>query len=342
MTRTILAAGMAACFVTVGAQAQDSITFASWGGSFQAAERIAFLDPAEDALGIVIKEDTLNGLADLRAQVQSGAPQWDIAEFGSNSCATAVLEGLAEPLDYSVINTDGVIDKVIHDYYVGIIFYSTVLTYSTQTYSGTTPRTWADFFDTGRFPGTRSLYAKPYSILEIALLADGVPKDQIYPIDVDRAFDKLAELKSDVAVWWKSGAQSAQLAKDHEVDMIAAWNGRVGNAQKDGAQIEFGFDEAILDYDCLLVPKGAKNKELAMKALNEFLKPENQAELPFHIDYGPVNLDAFDVPNKITPEMAAKLPSSPANAEKSLVFDPTWWASRVNELQERYDLFLQE
>lgn len=323
------------------ATAEDSVTFASWGGSFQEAEHNAFLVPAAKTLGITIKEDTLNGLADVRAQVQSGSPNWDIAELGSSSCVQAVEEGIVEKLDYSVINTDGLADGIVGDHWIGIIYYSTIMGWNTDSMGQGGPNGWADFFNP-EIKGDRALYNKPQTVLEIALLGDGVAPGDLYPLDIDRAFEILERIKPQVAVWWKSGAQSAQLMKDGEVDMIMAWNGRIGNAMKDGAHANYNFNGAILDFDCLVVPKGAKNKDLAMKVINEMLKPENQAELPFHIDYGPVNAKAFDVPNKITAEMAAKLPSSPNNAAVSVVFNPEFWVGKLNENQERFDMFIQE
>ena len=322
------------------ALAADSITVASWGGSFQEAERKAFFEPAAKALGIVIKEDTTNGIQDVRAQVQSGSPTWDVTELGSNSCVQLKEEGMLEPLDYSIIDTDGIPDNLIDSHWIGIIFYSTVLGYSTEAYKEA-PKSWADFFDAGTFPGARSMYSKPYGVLEIALMADGVPRDKVYPIDVERAFGKLETLKDDIAVWWKSGAQSAQLVKDGEVEMISVWNGRIGNAIKDGAKAAIVWDDALLDFDCLVVPKGAPNKELAMQAINEFLNPVNQANLPKYINYGPVNLKAFDT-GLIPPDVADALPSSPKIVAKSLIFSPDWWNGKYDRLQERFDLFIAE
>ena len=342
MVTRSLAVALAAMVVSGTAAAQDSITFASWGGSFQKAERNAFLDPAEKALGIVIKEDTTNGIADVRAQVQSGAPIWDVAEMGSGTCAQAQDEGIIEPLDYSVINTDGIDPGLVGTHWVGIIYYATVIGWNTEKLGDKGPANWAEFWDAERFPGSRAVYAKPYYNLEAAMLAAGKSPKEVYPIDIELGFEMLAKLKPHVGVFWKSGAQSAQLMKDGEVDMISIWNGRIGNAIKDGAKAKYTFDQQILDFDCLVVPKGAKNKDLAMKAINEFLKPENQAELPFHINYGPVNDKAFDVPNKITAEMAADLPSSPANRAKATVFNPSWYVGKMDMLQERYDFLIQE
>jgi putative spermidine/putrescine transport system substrate-binding protein len=51
-----------------------------------------------------------------------------------------------------------------------------------------------------RFPGPRSLRNHPVDNLEFALLADGAAMDKLYPIDMDRAFRKLDEIRQHVAV----------------------------------------------------------------------------------------------------------------------------------------------
>ena len=81
---------------------------------------------------------------------------------------------------------------------------------------------------------------------ETLLLADGVPADKLYPLDLDRAFKKLDEIKPHITVWWTSGAQSAQLLNDGEVDMVMAWNGRVSALTKEGAKVAFTYNQGIL------------------------------------------------------------------------------------------------
>ena len=71
--------------------------------------------------------------------------------------------------------------------------------------------------------------------LEFALLADGVPSEQVYEVlstqeGLDRAFRKLDTIKDQV-VWWEAGAQAPQLLADGEVAMSTAYNGRIFNAQ---------------------------------------------------------------------------------------------------------------
>src|ERR1044071_5423588 len=86
------------------AAAADSITVASWGGSYQEAQQKAFFKPTADALGITIKEDTTNGLDDVRLQVTGNAVKWDLVELGADECARGTKEGLFEKLDYKVID----------------------------------------------------------------------------------------------------------------------------------------------------------------------------------------------------------------------------------------------
>ena len=57
------------------------------------------------------------------------------------------------------------------------------------------------------------------------LLADGVAPDDLYPLDVDRAFAKLKPLLPDL-IFWEGGAQSQQLFRDGEVVMGNIWHTR--------------------------------------------------------------------------------------------------------------------
>src|SRR5215813_13598578 len=102
------------------AQAEDSVTVASWGGAYQEAQSKAFFQPAAKTLGITIKEDTTNGLADVRLQVTGNAVKWDLTELGADECARGHREGLFEPLDYNVIKADGIPNTLVREDWIGI------------------------------------------------------------------------------------------------------------------------------------------------------------------------------------------------------------------------------
>ena len=181
-------------------------------------------------------------------------------------------------------------------YSVAYEFYSSVLAYSQKKFSaGAAPQSWADFWDVKKFPGRRALRNHPLATLEAALMADGVAPDKLYPLDVDRAFKKLEEIKPHITVWWTSGAQSAQLLNDGEVDMVMAWNGRVSALTKEGAKVAYTYNQGILQSTSLCILKDAPNLATAVQASSTRRSiPSHQANLPLHIDYGPANPKAFD------------------------------------------------
>ena len=321
------------------AESPTQITVVSWGGAYQEAQDKAEFEPAAKALGITVKQETYSGLADLRVHVKSGANSWDVVSCGSGTGARAGAEGLLEKLDYNVISTKGFIPGTAQPYYIGNDVFSTVIGWNTQTYGMKGPQSWADFWDVKKFPGTRSY--RNTVMLEPALMADGVPLHEVYnvlsaPGGIERAINKLKELRPHIRVWWSSGAQSAQLMKDGAVDMIAAWNGRLDAVRKVGAHVAYTFNQGLLDTDCYVVPKGAPNKALAMRFIAEMSKPKPQAELTKYIIYGPTNQDAYKLTSIISPAYAAKLPSSPENAAKQLLIDDAWYMKYVQQAQEAY------
>ena len=256
------------------------------------------------------------------------------------------MEGILIPLDYSKIDTKDFVPGTTLPACVGTIVFSTVFAYNTETYKDATPKGWADFWDVKKFPGTRAYRAKMWGALEPALLADGVPMEDVYKVldskeGIKRALDKIRELKPNVAIWWKSGAQHAQLMKDGEVDMSSGWNGRFDVAIKDGAKAAYSYDGATLDYDCFGIPKGAPNAELAMKFLAEASKASYQANMPQYITYGPTNAKAYEL-GIIDDSLAAKLPSHPDNAKKQLVINTEWYAKWEKIASEMYQEMLTE
>lgn len=329
---------------TTQAFAED-ITFVSQGGAYQEAQSKAILEPAAKKLGLTLKQDSSpKAYPIIKTQVESGKVTWDVVDLPTGDCIRGESEGLFEKLDPALIPNAAQLPTALKDdYSVGYISYSTVLAYRTDAFKGKdVPKTWADFWDTKKFPGQRSLRNLPRPTLEIALLADGVPADKLYPMDVDRAFRKLEQIKPDIATWWTSGGQSAQLISDGEVDMIQAWNGRISAVQAAGAPVAFDYNQGILETNSLCVLKGSPHKAAAMKFVNEAIDAKLQAALPMIIDYGPLNPEAFNT-GVIPAERAAKLPSSPENISRQALLSAQWWASEAGvKAEERWLSFVQK
>lgn len=331
-------------FALSPARAADQVTFVSQGGAYQKAQTVAILDPAAKKLGITVNQDSApDAWPVIKTQVASGKPTWDVVDTPTGYCLRGGEQGLIEKLDFSKLPNAAAMPAAYRsDYSVAYEFYSSVLAYSTKTFAAGAPNSWADFWNVKKFPGRRALRNHPIATLEAALMADGVAPDKLYPLDVDRAFKKLDEIKPNITVWWTSGAQSAQLLNDGEVDMEMAWNGRVSAVANEGAKVAFTYNQGILQSTSLCILKGAPNPATAARFLNEAVDPVLQANLPLHIDYGPANPKAFDT-GVIKPERAAQLPSSPDNVRKQALMSYAWWSSPAGEAAEkRWAAFMQK
>lgn len=345
MGTTSTALALALSLAATSAMAEE-VTIASWGGSYQEAQSKALFEPAAEATGIEVKQETYGGMSDVRLQVRTGQVTLDIVASGSGSAARAGAEGLLTKLDYDVIDVSDFYPTLYSDYCLGGDVFSTVFAWNTDTYGEDGPQSWADFWDVEKFPGSRAYRGSVAGALEPALMADGVPPEEVYEVlsseeGIERAINKIRELRPHIEVFWSSGAQHAQLMKDGEVDMTTGWNGRFDNAKKDGGKVAYSFNQALLDYDCFAIPKGAPNTETAMKFLAEISKPEYQDDLPKYITYGPTNKAAYET-GVITPEVAAGLPSSPDNAALQLPISLDWYAEWETTASEMYQDMLTE
>ena len=327
------------------------ITVVSWGGSYGKAQDRALFTDASNHSGIAINRESGASMTKTCLQVQSGSVTWDLVVTGSGGAAAAAADGCLEKIDYSVVDVSDFYPGLYTDYCVGSDVFATVMAWNTDKYgepgSPGAPSSWADFWDVKKFPGTRAYRANNVDgALEPALMADGVPPEKVYevlatPEGKRRAINKIRELKPHIAVFWGSGAQQAQLMKDAEVDMSTGWNGRFDNAKKDGAKVGYTFNQALLDYDCFAMPKGAPNKEVAMRFLAEVSKPQYQANLPFYITYGPTNRKAYEM-TKAPKELIESLPSHPKNVPLMLPVSLDWYAKHKNEALELYMELMSE
>ena len=358
-----VAIAAAAALFAGSAHAVD-LTIVSWGGAYTASQQNAYHNPymkANPDVKIINDDSAAEGLAKLRAQVESGKVTWDIIDMVAADAIVACDEGLLEPIDadtWLAAAPDGT--PASKDFIPGTltiggtncfipqIVYSTTFGYRTDAFKGKQPSTIADVFDLKTFPGKRALEKKPIANLEWALIADGVPGKDVYkvlatPEGVKRAFAKLDTIKDHV-VWWTKGAQPPQLLADGEVVIASAYNGRLFSAIVEKKQpIAMLWDWQAFDLDGWVVPKGAKKMAAIKKYLRFATDTQRLADQAKFISYGPArNSSIAKVGNhaKLGIDMKPHMPTNPKNAKTILIFDYVWWADHRAELDERFNAWL--
>ncbi|RCW99632.1 ABC transporter substrate-binding protein [Marinomonas foliarum] len=315
--------------------AQESINFVSWGGSTQDAQTEAWALPFTGETGIKVIQDGPTDYGKLKAMVESGNVQWDIVDVEADFAYRAAAEGLLEPLDFSVIDKSNIDPRFVSDYGIGSFYFSFVLAYNKSKLPSGEPQNWNALFDTKTYPGKRALYKWPSpGVLELALLADGVPAANLYPLDLERAFKKLDTIKKDI-VWWGGGAQSQQLLASGEVALGQFWNGRIFSLQADGLPVGISWKQNLVMSDFLVIPKGAKNKGAAMKFLAYSSSAQGQADFATITAYSPINTGSEEL---LDEGLAAYLPTNYTNDQVSL--DYRYWAENGPEIAQRWNNWL--
>ncbi|BAO92888.1 ABC transporter substrate-binding protein [Caballeronia cordobensis] len=314
----------------------SKIVVATSGGALEAAYRPAYYKPWIAKTGIEIVS-TANTYAKLKAMIDANAVEWDVAQLDGAVAATFAQQGLLEPLDYSIIDKSPLLANAAKPNYVISDVVGCVVAWNTQRVTkAQTPENWTDVFDLKRFAGQRGFWKQAYQTLEIALLADGVPKSKLYPLDVDRALKSLEKIRSEI-FWWGSGAQSAQILSNGDVSAEMGWNGRLIDLRKSGAPIDYHFNDSLFVGDAWVVPKGSKNKKEAMEFIALALDAKNQATFAGVIPYGPTNKNALQYIDKAR---MPDLPSSEQNYSRGVLQDFDWWGANGAATGAKFDKWL--
>lgn len=315
---------------------KKTLVVADYGGASSEAASKAWYEPFAEEFGVEVIV-VPNDIGKLKAMVDSDSVEWDVVINETLVALNLGAQGMLEPIDYDVVDASDLYEGTATEYTLGAQYSYTVISYNEEIYPNDDhPKSWAEFWDLDSFDGGRALWQFPMTTLESALLADGVAPEDMYPLDLDRAFASLDKIK-DKVIWWDSGAQPPQLLTTKEVPVLASWNGRIASAIAEGAPLAMEFNEAIQALDSWLIPKGAPNAELAQEFLNFVIDPERQAEYARLINYGPTNQKAVDF---LTDE--EKLNVGIGAEDKIFKTDHEYWAENYDEINDRFNEWLLE
>jgi putative spermidine/putrescine transport system substrate-binding protein len=322
------------------AGAAGKVVIRTIGGAYEEANVKAIFDPFTKATGIEVVKVPAT-LGKVLAMAESGNMELDVMDAGELGMLSLSEKGALEKINYKgwkLANPDD-LDHRREDM-VADIYFSTVLGYNTGVFpAGKHPKSWAEFWDLKRFPGPRMLtdLAAGAIDVEFALLADGVPKDKLYPVDLDRAFKSLDRVRPAIRKFWDTGALSAQMLADKEVVLGSIWNGRLQAIADKGAPVAIEWNEAALQVQFWGILKGAANGDNAQRFVDFACQPQIQAALTAFIPYGPTNRQAF---KHIKADVAARLPSSPEYKQKAFLHNGRWWADNRVKVSERWSQWL--
>jgi putative spermidine/putrescine transport system substrate-binding protein len=314
-----------------------SLVVSTWGGAYVESQTDSFFKPFTEATGIEVVTTGTPDAAKLKLMEQSGNVEWDLLDAEGQMMLTAQKEGFIQKIDYDLIHKivpeDDLIKESLQEYGFPSVAFGWVLAWNPEKYKDAAPKSWADLWDVEKFKGRRAAYANARPMLEIALLADGVDKDKLYPLDLDRAFKKLDELKPHIDVWVENTGQYDVLLQNAEVDMMLGSLGRSYLAKSKGLPVDYTMDGGLWQQSYWIVPKHAPNAANAMKLIAWMAQAENEANFVAKFPYGMPNKKAYALMPK---EISDNIPTSPENLPRQVQIDPAWWTENLEAVNRRW------
>lgn len=313
------------------------------GGVFDEVKKKTVYDPFREATGIEIVP-VASTAAKLLAMFKAGKVDIDVIDTGDDVLLNLEMAGALEPLPYKefrLTNPDDIDPEVRMPYQVGSFVYAFVNGFNTTAFAvGKEPKSWAEFWDIKAFPGPRTLadMASGAPNLEIALIADGVPMDKVYPIDIDRAFKSLSRVKPAVPKFWDTGALSAQMLADKEAVLAVVWSTRVQVAADGGASVAAQWNQNQVLAQAYGLTKGTPKMAEGVKFIDYSLSPEVQARWLATYKAIPVNQKAYV---QTAPQLLDPATRTPWTKSKGFRNDIKWWAdnrAKVNEAWNKWVL----
>lgn len=331
------AEGPVAGEVAEGALAGKTMTFVSYGGIYQDGQVAALQDFVAKS-GVTLLSDGPTELAKIQAQVESGNVMWDVVDTGDYMpfvhCGT-----LFQKLDFSKLDISKIPEGQVGECSVPAMNYGILFLYNKEKWPENGPASWADFFDVEKFPGTRGIpgYSDPEGyMIELALLNDGVAKEDLFPADIDRGLNKWRSIREHL-ILWTTGAESQQMMESGEVDMVMVWSGRGKAALENGANYQPVWQDWVVVKDQMTIPVGVKDTDAAHALLNAYLGKEAQEIMAEQTSYSPIHVDAVPDVDELT---AAFMTNTPEKQAMAYNHNVPYWVENYEVLGEKWAEFI--
>lgn len=327
---------------------KNEITFTSWVGPYMRSQMLGFVRPYEKQNRVRVNVASYNGgIAEIRDQVESANVTWDVVDLTQADSIRACNEGLLERIDNVKLPAgldgtpakDDFVEGALNPCGVGVIVWATAFAYSNDAYGNSKPSAIADFFDTKKFPGARAIRNDPTVIMEWALMADGVDRDDVYttletPAGVQRALKKMDAIKGGLKIW-QTGREPIRLLNSGDASMSMVWATTGATASREaGANFSMVFDGRVIELDLFGIPKGSRYKQEALDFIRFASSSSSLANMVSILPNGPTRKSSIGL---LSSETLAQIPNGPAyDKQLSILSDAQWWSKNHAVLEEAF------
>lgn len=193
----------------------------------------------------------------------------------------------------------------------------------------TRPESIADFFDVEHFPGMRALPDTPIGTLEWALLAYGIPFNEVYQLlstkrGLKLAIAKLESIKRYI-IWWSDIDELKQLMLDNKVTMAAGPHTAFYDLQFNHP-MEILWDGQLLVEMKIGINAASTKVEESKQLLSVLMSDATQFKLAYEHAIGPTNRQTLTTLELLPQagQILVFIPTYKNNMAKAIWIDYRW------------------
>ncbi|MBZ9655952.1 ABC transporter substrate-binding protein [Phyllobacterium lublinensis] len=295
-------------------RAQDkSLKVGVYGGYFKDSFDKNIFPEFTKATGIAVEsvaEPTGEAwLVQLEQAAKAGAAPADVSMMSQVAMLKGQTTKLWTPLDMAKIpNSKNLIDRFVNKYPDGSVagigavsWYITLVT-NTDVYKEA-PTSWAAFWDKANADklGLLALVSNSFLLEVTAKTFFGGTNALDTEEGLLKAFDKLAEVKPNVRLWYRDEAQFEQSLKSGEIPMGQYYHDVTGLAASEGHPVRSTFPKegGVQDSGCWALSRASKKVDEAHTFIDYMSQPAIQATLSRKVGTAPtVKRELLDLSDK--------------------------------------------
>ncbi len=315
------------------AAAQDTLTVATFGGSFLDAVEKCHIPAFTEATGATVQTvlgNSVQHAASVRAMGASS--DYDVVYIDDSAAMQLRAENLTHPLDADAITSTPELDPRAYgpdNAFVVFMTGATAIAYNPEMVK-TPPTSWTDLFADdmknqvaiGDVTGTSG-----WQFLLAVNKMNGGTLDDITP-----GIEAITPLAKSAVVMYTQADQLLALFARGEIAMAPWYPDRAGSAADEGLPIAIAYPKegAVGIRPTLLIPEGSAHKDLATQFIDVVLSKSVQECFAENKYAGPINLTA-----ELSEKAAAIVPNG-ETLENLWFLDPAETSSKLSGWIDRW------
>ena len=297
--------------------------------------------PFEKLTGVKVTIVQGPDTAKLQQMIKSNNVEWDLWPTGADLLPSIWQDPNPSfvPIDYKNSKYAASIPKQYKFKYLnGVDGYSMGIVWRKDEFPNGGPQSWVDVWNVDKFPGPRALPRRTADLVDIAVMAQGVPANSpdFYPVNQSKAIAKIKEIKPHTAKFWTGGEEPMQLLLSGEAVVAGVWLSRVVDPVKQGAPIQFTWKQNVFRTGGYAIVKGGKHIHEAQLYDDFVCRPDIQGVKSSHSAVAYLNPKAAAY---VKPKSRLNgLPTGPANAPVLHASSGKFWVAN----EAKYDKLITD